>query len=127
MSRTEQHPHVRTIMAAIDRAIASPDKSVAANVASKIVTYGYSAEDFECFIRPKCRRWTRDGLRSVVLAYALNAPSGDLAALATAARKEHAWVEWWDLAGHDLAGIGHGELLLPEPIARRVEKLQRAS
>ena len=81
------------IMAAIDRAIASPhceDGGLANCVASFIITHGNCGDTYDG------TDWTPQAHRAVLLAYAANAPFGDLAAMAKTANDMVSWCEWWD-------------------------------
>jgi hypothetical protein len=101
--RTDRHRHVRTILAAIDRAIASPHNNgrneMVEVVANKIIELGDTCEHFTH--RPG--NWTAAGMRAVVLAYALHAPERDLAKMVDVAEGELQWCEWWDREGADIA------------------------
>ena len=103
MSRSPNHPQVRMIMSAMDLAIASPwatEDGIVQCVASVIVELGNQADYFEYGPGLPGYRWTVNGLRAIVLAYALEAPPGVLRAMAEQARKQLAWVKWWDRKGH---------------------------
>lgn len=110
--------HLATILAALDRAEASPHPSVPQLVGSSIIEHGGSAERFLCY----GRYWLPEEVRAVVLAYAAAAPDGELADLASQARRERAWVEWYDTSGADEGDMLQDEqLLLPEREFRKAE------
>jgi hypothetical protein len=99
VSRTVKHRHVRTVLAAIDRAIASPHHAdIVHCVAGYIVDHADSGERFE----PRLcgGTWTYEGLRAVLLATALHAPARELEGMAYWAQKQIEWVEWWEIEGH---------------------------
>ncbi|MDX2093808.1 MAG: hypothetical protein SFX73_38585 [Kofleriaceae bacterium] len=101
MSRTEKHRHVRTVLAAIDRAMASPhdeDAGLTRCAASMIIELGGCSERFLAWKGQE--QWTSPALRAVVLAFALHAPADELADMAREARKQIKWVDWWDTDGH---------------------------
>lgn len=102
--RTENHRDVRTIMRAIDRAIAShldAEDGLARTVASSIITIGDCADDFSGATGR--RKWSSQAVRAILLAYALHAPDDRLRRMAQQARRELKWVEWWEQpgGGHD--------------------------
>lgn len=100
--RPVTHPAVRTIMATIDRAIASPDHDwridggVVHTVAGMIIDYGNTGERFSY-------DWSTAAVRAVILAYAQHAPDTELQQLVRIAEHEFEWLEWWDREGSDEA------------------------
>ena len=82
MSRDINHPHVRTIIRALD--CAERNDSIV-SVGSLLVTLG---EDVEHFVRRGKPRWTHEAIRTVVLTYALSAPDEELRYMASVARAE---------------------------------------
>jgi hypothetical protein len=113
--RSIAHPDVRAIMAAIDRAIASPldkDSGLSPCVASDLLTLGSCGDEFEY---PGAKMWPSESLRAIVLAYATTAPVDFVKAMVDRARRNVAWVEWWELpgGGHDQAETSGDPKSLP--------------
>ncbi len=103
-ARSIKNPEVRAVMAAMDRAIASPlcdDSGLAHCVASSIVSLGSCCDLFD--MPSERRKWKPAELRAVILAYAQHAPPRLLEAMAIDAKKMLAWVEWWEIEGNDIA------------------------
>jgi len=118
-NKTARTKHLATIAEAFDRAATSPDRSLTRLVGSMIIEEGRFCERF-------MHGWTDAAVRAAVLGYAQGAPPAELAAMAHWARREIAWIEWWDLAGQDEGElVGDCVLLLPERVARRVDALER--
>jgi hypothetical protein len=120
MARTKSKTHslnspgMVAIIAALDRATASPHNEadgLLESVAGAIITHRSVAGWFDAG-GYKAFTWTAEAIRTVVITYAENAPSGELRELARIAKEEHAWIEDWDRYGHDEA---HG--LKPRRVA----------
>ena len=96
VGRSAADPRVVRIMAALDRAAASPDRSALTLVAGTIITLGDTTFPLE--------GWNPDGARAIVLAYALNAPERGVDAMAEVADAKLEWCEWWDREGWAQSG-----------------------
>jgi hypothetical protein len=90
MSRSTNHPDVRAVVRALDRAERSDAMIV---VGSTLATLGSDCEHFDRRDRPK---WSNDAIRAVVLAHALNAPDEELRYMAKRARAEMKWCDDYD-------------------------------
>lgn len=114
--RSLSHPHVRTILSVFNRTLASPEASALPGVVSMIVTLTH-ADEFSCFVRPKPKQWSTDGLRAVLLAYALHAPADELAAMARMAREQLDWLEAFEVrCTIERHGVAIEDVLAPSRI-----------
>ena len=96
MSRGADDPRIVRIVAALDRAFASPhtEQHLPQLIASNIIHERSYAEHF---LLPD---WPAESVRPVLMAYALHAPDDLLEGMAEAADEMHEWVEWWDREGY---------------------------
>src|SRR5262245_14779150 len=98
MPRKESNPRVRAIVAALDRAAASPyadEDALVPLVASVIVDRGDTMFTLQ--------GWSAAHARAIAISFALHAPTSFLREMAEAAERQRAFVEEWDRGGHSRA------------------------
>lgn len=103
--RSTNHPLVRTIVKALDRAeeterrLCDPNNGAFRCTAGSIVEFGNTCERFSL---PDHQEdpWTFEGIRAVVVAIAVSCPERELRWMATEAKKQIKWCEWWESVGY---------------------------
>jgi hypothetical protein len=94
--RPLNHPGVRTVMTALNRAAKSPDKDVYITVAGIIAELGSTIGRFEeCGVG----EWSLEGVRALLLAQARYAPAPEFNEMVQQAKYQLRWLEWWDVPG----------------------------
>jgi ribosomal protein L20A (L18A) len=99
--RSIKHPHVHSIIRALDRAEASertyPDTGMVLATASSIFEWGECCDRFRY---PNGPDWSNEQARAVVIAWALNCHEDELRWMAETAREEIKAIVDWDRGGY---------------------------